>query len=136
MKKDNKQKVLCGTCVKWKNGEVNCIRPGCPNYIKMQKKDTKQIRKETPVYSGVLKYFPRALRYVSQVSLAGNKQHLNGQALHWDKTKSMDQEDALIRHLLDVAEGNEVDDDGILHRGKVAWRALASLEIYLEELNK
>ena len=26
-----------------------------------------------------------------------------------------------------------LDDDGVLHLAKVAWRALASLEIYLED---
>jgi hypothetical protein len=90
-------------------------------------------RKATPVYSGVFKYFPKAIRYISLVSVGGNKQHLAGEPLHWDKTKSMDQEDALSRHLMDIAEGIEVDDDGILHRGKVCWRALASLELYLEK---
>lgn len=90
-------------------------------------------RKQIPIFTGVCKYFPKALRYIAQVSLAGNKQHLEGQPLFWDKTKSMDQEDALSRHLMDIAEGIEVDDDGILHRGKVAWRALASLELYLEK---
>lgn len=93
-------------------------------------------RKATPVYTGVAKYFPKALRYIATVSVGGNKQHLKGKPLHWDKTKSMDQEDALMRHLLDVAEGVEVDEDGILHRGKIAWRALASLELYLEQNEK
>ena len=32
-------------------------------------------RKETPVYTGVLKYFPDAIMEVARVSLAGNKQH-------------------------------------------------------------
>ena len=32
-------------------------------------------RKERPVYTGVLKYFPDAILEVARVSLAGNKQH-------------------------------------------------------------
>ena len=36
--------------------------------------DAKQ-RKERPVYTGVLKYFPDAIMEVAKVSLAGNQQH-------------------------------------------------------------
>jgi len=88
-------------------------------------------RKGTPVYSGVLKYFPKALKEVSKCSVAGQKQHNQGDELYWDKSKSFDNEDALVRHLIDHSVSPK-DDDGILHLAKVAWRALASLEIYLE----
>ena len=91
-----------------------------------------QQRKSTPIYSGVIRYFPRALAYVSKVSLAGNRQHHDGSDLHWDKSKSTDEADALIRHQVDHARGDLYDDDGILHIGKVAWRALAQLERHLE----
>jgi hypothetical protein len=89
-------------------------------------------RKALPVYTGVFKYFPDALLEVTKASLGGNKQHLNGQALHWDKTKSMDQLDALSRHLLDHARGEIYDSDGVMHLAKVCWRALAELQLYLE----
>ena len=89
-------------------------------------------RKATPVFSGVLKYFPRAIKYVSQVSKAGNDQHHPDKPLHWDKSKSTDEPDALVRHLIDHSI-DPVDDDGILHAGKVAWRALALLERYLDD---
>jgi len=88
-------------------------------------------RKNTPVFSGCLAYFPNALKEVSKASLAGNKQHLAGQPLHWDKSKSTDHADALVRHLLDHTE-NPLDDDGVLHLAKTAWRSLALLEQYLE----
>jgi hypothetical protein len=88
-------------------------------------------RKATPVYSGVLKYFPNALKEVSKCSLAGQKQHNHGDKLYWDKTKSTDNEDALVRHLIDHSV-NPMDDDNVLHLAKCAWRALAALEIYLE----
>lgn len=88
-------------------------------------------RKGMPVYTGVLKYFPNALKYVSMVSQAGNDQHHPEKALHWDKSKSFDHTDALVRHLIDHSQ-EPTDDDGMLHLGKVAWRALAALEIYLE----
>lgn len=95
----------------------------------MKKIDKHQARKDTPVFSGVLKYFPNALCYVSQVSKAGNDQHHPGEPLHWDKSKSKDEADALVRHLI---QSGTMDDDGILHSGKVAWRALALLERELE----
>ena len=89
-------------------------------------------RKATPVFSGVLKYFPKAIKYVSQVSKAGNDQHHPDKPLHWDKSKSTDEPDALVRHLIDHSI-DPVDDDGMLHAGKVAWRALALLERYLDD---
>jgi hypothetical protein len=90
-----------------------------------------QQRKNQPVFTGVLKYFPDALKAVSECSLAGNTQHHPDKELHWDKSKSFDNEDALVRHLIDHSI-NPIDDDGMLHLTKCAWRALASLQIYLE----
>ena len=86
-------------------------------------------RKDYPVYTGVLKYFPDALMELSRVSLQGNKQHHPDKPLHWDKDKSKDHLDALTRHLIDA---EKTDDDGILHLAKVAWRALAALQTKLE----
>ena len=87
-------------------------------------------RKATPVFSGVLKYFPNALKEVSKCSKAGNDQHHPDKPLHWDMDKSKDEYDALTRHLIDHTI-NPIDDDGILHLTKVCWRALAGLERYL-----
>lgn len=84
-----------------------------------------QERKGMPIFSGVLKYFPNALLEISKVSKAGNDQHNPGQPLHWDKSKSKDEADALVRHLLD---SGTLDTDGVRHTAKVAWRALALLE--------
>jgi len=88
-------------------------------------------RKDTPVYTGVLKYFPLALKEVAKCSKAGNEQHHKEKPLHWDKSKSFDNEDALVRHLIDHSI-DPMDDDGILHLTKVCWRSLAALQIYLE----
>lgn len=92
---------------------------------------TSKERKGMPVFTGVLKYFPDALKAVSVCSQAGNDQHHPEKELHWDKTKSFDNEDALVRHLIDHSV-HPIDDDGILHLTKCAWRALAALQIYLE----
>ena len=89
-------------------------------------------RKATPVFSGVLKYFPNALKEVAKCSQAGNDQHHPDKPLHWDMDKSKDEYDALTRHLIDHTI-NPVDDDGTLHLAKVAWRALAGLERYLTD---
>ncbi len=89
-----------------------------------------QKRKDTPVFSGVLKYFPNALKEVAKCSKAGNDQHHPEKPLHWDMDKSKDEYDALTRHLIDHTV-NPLDDDGVLHLTKVAWRALAGLERYL-----
>lgn len=88
-------------------------------------------RKRTPVYSGVIKYFPRALAYVSQISWAGNEKHNPGEPLHWSRGKSNDHLDCVARHLIDA--GRVDPEDGLLHDGKLVWRALANLELFLEQ---
>ena len=92
--------------------------------------DTAKERKAMPVFSGVLKYFPNALKEVSKCSQAGNDQHHPNTPLHWDMEKSKDELDALTRHLIDHSI-NPLDEDGQLHLAKVAWRALAALERFL-----
>jgi len=86
-------------------------------------------RKATPVFSGVLNYFPDALQDVAKCSQAGNDQHHPDTPLHWDRAKSTDELDALTRHLLDAGT---LDTDGIRHSAKVAWRALANLQKEIE----
>lgn len=90
---------------------------------------TAQERKERPLFSGVLKYFPDALMEVAYCSFMGNKQHHPDEPLHWDKTKSTDEGDALMRHL---TESGTFDTDGVRHSAKQAWRALAFLQRELE----
>lgn len=86
-------------------------------------------RKRRPIYSGVLRYFPDALAAVAECSHAGNEQHNPGTQLHWDRSKSQDELDALTRHLMEVGT---LDTDGIRHSAKVAWRALANLQKEIE----
>ena len=87
-------------------------------------------RKNTPIFSGCLRYFPRALAAVAALSQIGNEQHNPGTELHWDRTKSADEWDSLARHLLEVGT---YDTDGVRHSAKVCWRALAGLEKELEQ---
>ena len=86
-------------------------------------------RKQMPVTTGVLKYFPRAIAAVAQASWAGNQQHHPDKPLFWDKTKSTDHLDCIGRHLIDAGT---FDTDNIRHSAKLAWRALANLELELE----
>lgn len=88
-----------------------------------------KIRKSIPLCTGLLDYFPDALLAVAQLSRIGNDQHNPGEPLHWAKEKSIDEPDALMRHLIDRGKR---DIDGVRHSTKVAWRALALLQREIE----
>jgi len=87
-------------------------------------------RKALPVCTGVLDYFPDALAAVAEVSKAGNDQHNPGEPLHWARGKSTDQADCIVRHLMERGSRDPVD--GLRHSAKLAWRALALLQLELE----
>lgn len=87
-------------------------------------------RKNTPLASGLLDYFPAALAMVAIVSKAGNDKHNPGEELHWARGKSSDHADCIMRHLVD--RGIVDPEDGLPHSAKVAWRALAMLQEELE----
>ena len=87
-------------------------------------------RKDVPLATGVLDYFPAALAQVAKLSKIGNDKHNPGEELHHARGKSMDHADCILRHL---AERGSVDVDGFLHEVKVAWRALALLQEVMEE---
>jgi hypothetical protein len=77
--------------------------------------------------SQVDEYFPDALVAVAEIIAAGQEQH--GTA-GWDRTKSTDHEDCIRRHTIDRGT---LDTDGKRHTAKRAWRALAALQIELEQ---
>lgn len=89
-----------------------------------------QKRKAIPVATGFVDYFPDAMAAVAELSRVGNDQHNPGKPLHWDRSKSGDESDALMRHFL---ERGTIDTDGIRHSAKVAWRAMAMLQKELED---
>jgi len=88
-------------------------------------------RKTYPLATGCLDYFPKALAEIAHVSFVSNEQHNPGTPVHWDRSKSGDESDALLRHFV---ERGKLDSDGLRHTAKVAWRALALLEKELEGL--
>lgn len=90
-------------------------------------------RKNAPMARGVLDYFPDALAAVAELSRIGNDQHNPGQPMHWARDKSTDHADCIMRHLTDRGK---LDTDGLRHSTKVAWRALAMLQIELESAEK
>jgi hypothetical protein len=91
-------------------------------------------RKQIPIATGVLDYFPKAMAEVAKVSLAGSRQHFPpGTPLHWDRAVSADDADALIRHFM---ERGKLDSDGLRHSAKACWRSMAVLERELEEETK
>lgn len=91
-----------------------------------------QGRKNCPIGTGVLDYFPRALAEVARVSKAGNDQHNPGQPLHWSKHKSTDHADCIVRHYIERGTLDMADTPPQRHSAKLAWRALAHLEMELE----
>ena len=88
-----------------------------------------QERKDIPIVSGCLDYFPAALAEVARLSKYGNDKHNPGEPLHHARGKSTDHADCIVRHLLE--RGTE-DPSGFSHSVMVAWRALALLQEELE----
>lgn len=88
-----------------------------------------QDRKKIPMVRGLLDYFPAALAEVARVSMRANEQHNPGEEMHWARDKSTDHADCIVRHLVDRGF---IDNDGLRHSAKIAWRALALLQEELE----
>lgn len=93
-------------------------------------------RKRIPVYSGCVAYFPDALAEVAIISYEGNEQHNPGTPLHWDRSKSTDELDALMRHLLDGSQPGRSLDERIKDAAARSWRSLADLQKLCEERNR
>lgn len=90
-----------------------------------------QERKSEPILSGCMAYFPDALAAVARVSVAGNNKHNPGEPLHWARGKSMDQLDAVARHILTP---EVVDPEtGEVELAQAAWRCLAQLQLSEEK---
>lgn len=87
------------------------------------------MRKDAPMCTGVLDYFPDAIFAVARLSKLGNDKHNPGEPLHWAMGKSTDEPDCIMRHLAD--RGTIDPDDGALHEVKLAWRGLANLQRFI-----
>lgn len=89
-------------------------------------------RKEFPMFSGLLAYFPAALAQVSNHSYVGNEKHNKGLPLQHARGISGDHEDCVVRHLVDAKEHAPGSPERIDELRGVAWRALALLQEELE----
>lgn len=90
-------------------------------------------RKNVPILSGCVKYFPAALAGVASISKMGNDKHNPGEPLHHARGKSTDHGDCIIRHLIDVEDllaaatrsGAPDTETILLEVNQLVWRALA-----------
>lgn len=98
-------------------------------------------RKNYPLLSGLLKYFPAALSGVSNISKLGNDKHNPGQPLHHARWKSMDHGDCIVRHLIDTEDllaamkrnDSEVTQQMVLTEvNQLVWRTLAYSQLIHE----
>lgn len=97
-------------------------------------------RKEYPLLSGCLKYFPAALAGIAKISKLGNDKHNPGQPMHHARGKSTDHGDCILRHITDTEDllaaynrGEAVTPEQVLtEASQLAWRALA----YSQELHE
>lgn len=76
--------------------------------------------------------FPRALMAVSKVGTFGAAKYTDHGWRHVPDGERR-YSDAMLRHLLTEATGEQVDpESGLLHAAHAAWNALARLELHLE----
>lgn len=110
-----------------------------PNGMAANEKGAKLDTGKPPVMRGAIRYFPRALRVIAQISAKGAKKYTwKG----WESVPDGEQRyaDARGRHELAIGEGKVWDDEpggtGELHLGQVAWNACAELELFLRNNEK
>lgn len=98
-------------------------------------------RKEHPIHSGCIRYFPAALAGVARTSKMGNDKHNPGQEMHHARSKSTDHADCIVRHLIDTEDllaamnrgDSKVTTEEILNEvNSMVWRALA----YSQEMHE
>lgn len=90
-------------------------------------------RKQIPLFTGPMLYFPAALAAVAKLCKDGNDKHNPGEPMHHARGKSNDHDDCILRHSLDKHEGDGRDEEGTPHVVMRAWRALADCQEWLEK---
>lgn len=89
---------------------------------------------KSPLFQGLLDYFPRACLAVAGVSAAGAKKYA------WKGWESVPDginrySDAMLRHVANESIEGPLDPEGFAHKAQVAWNALAVLELFLRNPN-
>ena len=88
---------------------------------------------KSPLYRGLLDYFPRACMAVADVSATGAVKY------SWKGWEKVDDgvkryADAGARHIVyESIEGPIDSETGCFHKAQKAWNALAELELFLRE---
>lgn len=94
-------------------------------------------RKNTPLLTGCLAYFPAALAGVAQLSKRGSEKYNPGAPMHHDREHSRDHGNCLLRHLMDLQDWIAAcERDGLAsvpeysagilaEADAICWRALA-----------
>ena len=102
--------------------------------------DVQNLKIHFPVMAGFLDYFPDAVMAVAEVSFLGdakhNKDNTSG-VVFWNRGKSGDEADAIVRHLLqrgqwDTLEMRDGTTRKVRHSALAAWRAMANLQKEIE----
>ena len=104
-------------------------------------------RKSLPIFRLVTRYFPKALREVTKVSVANNVRYNPEREpadINWARDKSKDQLGSGFRHMLESEVDGTVFEfitpevaakvgfDRVYVLAENAWRALAALELAIE----
>lgn len=129
--------TLCGsgfTYFKWRFKDVEDTPPtGAP---RPTLPEDSQARKNIPIVTGCLDYFPAAMAALAAHSKMGNDKHNPGEPLHHARGKSMDHADCIGRHLIDrgtkyteMVNGKPVE---VRHSVALLWRAAALVQEELE----
>ena len=88
---------------------------------------------KTPLYKGVIMYFPRALEAVARISEFGAKKYSWGN-WHHIKDGYENCSESMTRHLFKEAKGEVKDSESELdHAAHLACNALGRLEFLLKE---
>lgn len=113
-----------------------------PNGKSLKEPGAKADAGKSPVFQGLLDYFPRACQAIAEVSAAGAEKY------SWKGWEKVDDgvnryRNAAARHILyEAMEGlydeTMITTNGkkILHLAQVAWNDLAALELFLREKEK
>ncbi len=85
-------------------------------------------RKQSPMFRGLLGYFPAALFEVAAHSQESDQKHNPGatDGPTWARSKSSDHADCIVRHLVDAGKRGTLNRK--YHLRALAWRALALLQ--------
>lgn len=108
-----------------------CVPDPLPLPTKNLRNGGSQYRKDRPMFTGFVLYFPDAIAEASLLSKRGNDKHAPGKPLHWVFGASADHLDCQLRHMVDH---DELDaETEVLEAAANFWRAGANLQTLLEK---